>query len=67
MQPFDRDQVYLSAEEVLQVKGEVHEVLNVGFSNSTRISMSLVSFCSPLAKEPKRPILLTPKQALRES
>jgi hypothetical protein len=26
MQPFDRDQVYLSAEEILQVKGEVHEV-----------------------------------------
>jgi hypothetical protein len=32
----------------------------VGFSNSTIISTSLLSFSSPRAKEPNRPILLTP-------
>jgi hypothetical protein len=38
--------------------------LKVGFSNSTRMSMSLDSFCSPRAYEPKRPILLTANRAL---
>ena len=33
--------------------------LNVGSSNSTRMSMSLVFVSSPLTKEPKRPILRT--------
>gem|GEM_PF-4360748 len=38
--------------------------LKVGFSNSTSMSMSLASIYSPRKKEPKRPILLTPKQVL---
>jgi hypothetical protein len=38
--------------------------LKVGFSNSTRMSMSLDAFCSPRAYEPKRPILLTANLAL---
>ena len=38
--------------------------LKVGFSNSTRMSISLNAFCSPRAYEPKRPILLTANLAL---
>ena len=38
--------------------------LNVGFSNSTSISISLDSFCSPRAKDPKIPIRLTLKRVL---
>jgi len=40
--------------------------LKVGFSNSTRMSMSLASFCSPRAKDPKRPIRFSAKLALMQ-
>ena len=40
-------------------KANFMKLSKVGFSNSTIMSTSLVSFSSPRAKEPNRPILLT--------